>query len=503
MNGKAAKIEFGDFQTPDTLAGEVVAILADRIAPPATVIEPTCGRGSFLIAAARAWPDAEIVGFDRDTDHLSHAKQRLREAHCDARVEHSDFYTTDWGQVVAASREPVLFLGNPPWVTNAGLGVLKSGNLPEKSNYQRHRGFDAKTGKANFDISEWMIVRLLEAAEGRRANIAMLLKTAVARKVLAHAWKTGLHLKGAELRLIDAETHFDAAVAACLLVATLRPERQSRECQIFPNLADPKPSRTIGWRDRFLVADVHAYERSRHLWGQSPLKWRSGIKHDCAKVMEFRHEGGLTNGLGESVTLETDYLFPLLKTSDVARGRQPRRSVLVTQRRVTDPTDRIADHAPRTWRYLLDHATLLNQRSSSIYHNRPRFSVFGVGDYAFRPWKVAISGFYKQSAFELVPPHLGQPVMVDDATYYLGFDHEEDARLVHHILNTQAAQDFLRSMMFMDAKRPVTAELLNRLDLVTLAAEAGHEPQFREALNRCAGTLETTGRRDAMPTLFQ
>ena len=47
------------------------------------------------------------------------------------------------------------------------------------------------TGKSNFDISEWMLIRLLEALQGRRATIAMLCKTATARKVLRHAWLNG------------------------------------------------------------------------------------------------------------------------------------------------------------------------------------------------------------------------------------------------------------------------------------------------------------------------
>ena len=40
------------------------------------------------------------------------------------------------------------------------------------------------------------------------------------------------------------------------------------------------------------------------------------------------------------------------------------------------------------------------------------------------------------------------------------------------LLNSEAARGFFRSFVFWDSKRPVTAQLLARLDLGRLAAEA-------------------------------
>ena len=39
--------------------------------------------------------------------------------------------------------------------------ALASPNLPSKSNFQNRKGLDAVTGKANFDISEWMLIQLM------------------------------------------------------------------------------------------------------------------------------------------------------------------------------------------------------------------------------------------------------------------------------------------------------------------------------------------------------
>src|SRR5208283_4258414 len=112
----------------------------------------------------------------------------------------------------------ILVIGNPPWVTNSALGALGSGNLPKKTNFQNHSGFAAKTGKANFDISEWMLIKLLEALDGKRGCLAMLCKTATARKVLRHGWLNGFKIGRATLHQIDAARHFCAAVDACLLI---------------------------------------------------------------------------------------------------------------------------------------------------------------------------------------------------------------------------------------------------------------------------------------------
>ena len=123
--------------------------------------------------------------------------------------------------VLSPCADPILIVGNPPWVTNATLGRLASGNHPRKENRQGLSGIDALTGKSNFDVSEWMISRLLEAAAGRRATLAMLCKTAVAHKVLVYAWKNGLPVEHCEIRRIDAAQHFGAQVDACLLVCRL------------------------------------------------------------------------------------------------------------------------------------------------------------------------------------------------------------------------------------------------------------------------------------------
>lgn len=457
---EARKIVYGDWQTPAALAAEVVAALTRAGLAPRAVLEPTCGTGAFLAAAAAAWPDAEILGFDVNPAHVAVAR-----AHARALV--ADFFQTAWERVVAELPEPLLVLGNPPWVTSAEQGALGSENLPIKENLRGYKGLEARTGRSNFDVSEWMLIRLLDALRGREATLAMLVKAAVARRVLEQLATQGRGLRG-ELRRFDARRHFGAAVEAVLLVVHVAGmERADRLAwPVFDALDASQPAASLGLVDGVLCCDLDGYARTRHLAGSCEPEWRSGLKHDCAGVMEFVLVADrLTNGDGERVELEEDYVFPLLKGSDLANGRlSPRRAVLVPQRRLGEDTRGLERTAPRTWRYLEAHRAALDARKSSIYWGQPPFAVFGVGDYAFAPWKVATCGLYKRLGFALVGPHGGRPVVLDDTCYFLPFNSELEARRALEALRSEEARAYLEARVFWDAKRPVNKGLLQGLD---------------------------------------
>ena len=488
--------EFGDFQTPEGLAAQVCTLLASRGIYPATVLEPTCGVGNFLLAALDQFPKLVTgLGVDINDDYVLALKERLckrRYAH-KVKVAHDSFFTIDWANILLDLPDPILVVGNPPWVTNSTLGALGSSNLPKKSNFQNFNGLEALTGKSNFDISEWMLINLLEMLAGRRATMAMLCKTAVARKVLVHAWKNGISLKESEIHPIDAGESFGAAVDACLLVCSMSPSSSNRDCRVYGHLGDNAPATTIGYHDGQLVADVSAYERWKHLGGGDAIyKWRSGVKHDCSKVMELRKEGDrYRNGLNELIDLEGVFMYPMLKSSEITNGhsKEPTRWMLVTQKAVGEETSVIRVLAAKTWKYLQRQGDLLDRRASSIYRNRPRFSVFGVGDYTFAPWKVAISGFYKNLQFATVGPHEGKPVVLDDTSYFVSCQSEEEARHVAALLNSQPAREFFSAFVFWDAKRPITIDMLRRLDLSALASELGCEDRLNRKTVTAVGSV--------------
>src|SRR5438094_680527 len=86
----------------------------------------------------------------------------------------------------------------------------------------------------------------------------------------------------------------------------------------------------------------------------------------------------------------------------------------------------------------------------------------------FNTSKVSVSGLHRSARFQVIGPHNDKPVFFDDASYYLSFEREDDARLIADVLNSAPGQLFISSLVFPDSKRPITVELLQRLNLAAI-----------------------------------
>jgi len=235
-----------------------------------------------------------------------------------------------------------------------------------------------------------------------------------------------------------------------------------------------------------MLCNVKSYEKWKHLVGKElRYVWRSGVKHDCSKVMEITRtqnaaRNTFMNRLGEAYSLDKEYLYPLLKSSDIGNGRVTsyRKLALITQRAVGQDTSVIRERAPKTWNYLKDHEAYLNKRKSSIYKEKPSYAIFGVGDYTFKPWKVAISALYKQLSFQLVGPLDEKIVVFDDTANFLPFDTEKEAKFMLELVTFVPSLEILNSMIFWDEKRPDTIRILERLSLKSVSKELGTLDQY-------------------------
>jgi hypothetical protein len=473
-----AKIEYGDFQTPLGLATKVCQKLVELGVKPRVVIEPTCGFGNFVNAAAQVFHTAEkIIGVEINSAYLQ-KNNPIEGLFNDERVEihQGNFFDFDWVSLIKDCQikdrqGEILILGNFPWVTNSQQGQISGTNLPQKHNFQKHSGLDAITGKSNFDISEWMLIKAVDWIHAHNGCIAMLCKTSVTRKLLNYIRAQKLNLAYFSIYKIDAKQHFGAIVDACLLVCKFDSTSQNYFCDVFEDLENSNHSR-IGYYKTTLIRDLESFQQvSRLFTSKTQIKWRSGIKHDCSNVMEFRKvKGNLINGFGKTVEIEDTYLYSLFKGSDVANGNihATDKYMLVTQKNAGDSTELIREIAPKTWSYLAENSKYLNSRKSRIYQNNPQFSIFGVGTYTFAPWKIAISGLYKRLNFRLVHPLTEKPAIFDDTVYFLSFEDEQSARKTFALLTSKLATAFYLSLIFWDEKRPIKTSILNSLDLEAL-----------------------------------
>lgn len=476
------RIEFGDFQTPLELAEKVVGLVKKIYPDPAFIVEPTCGLGSFIKASMNEWGSScHYYGFDINENYIKKIESNgFKNGKVTLAV--NDFFSFDWPELFKKLDGNILIIGNPPWVTSSALGLLNSHNLPKKTNFQRLGGFAAKTGKANFDIAEWMLIKLIESLRGSEACLAMLCKMATARKVLKYFWKINGQINDNSIHIIDAKRYFNVSVDACLFVTFINPIKKAKNAYIYENLSFNKKKSPIGIYANELIANIDDFNKYRNIDGIDYYKWRSGIKHDAAKVMELDKEGEkYINGFGEAVELENESIYPLLKSSDLGNGRLiPRKYVIVTQQKVSDDTKLLQEGFPKTWDYLESYSSVLDNRKSIIYKKRPRFSIFGIGDYSFTPWKVAISGLYKNIHFNPIGQHDNKSIMVDDTCYFIPCNSKKEATFIADQLNSEACLKFIKSLIFFDSKRPVNIDILGRIDLKKLSEFNG---KLDEALN--------------------
>ena len=468
------KVEYGDFQTPLELAERICQKLVELGINPNVIVEPTCGVGNFIKASATLFKRTEkIIGLEINSSYLEEIGKYnwlLKDKRIEIRQE--NFFDFDWFSLTEEFNNSILVLGNFPWVTNSRQGTIGGKNLPQKENFQHYSGLDAITGKSNFDISEWMLIQTIQSIHKRDACLAMLCKTSVSRKLLNYIKAHKLNLSYCAIYGVDSKKYFGASVDACLFFCKFEPNAQNYFCDVFSSLEETQYHR-IGYQHNILIRDLRSFDRLSDLYEpKSRAKWRSGIKHDCSGVMEFRKiDNAFVNGLGEAVNLEETYLFPLVKGSDVAQNRTEaiNRYVLVPQRFVGESTEPIKYLAPETWSYLESHADYLDARKSRIYQGNPRFSIFGVGSYTFSPWKIAICGLYKKLSFRLLENYENKPIIFDDTVYFLSFDNEKSAYQAFKLLTSTLAIEFYSSLIFWDEKRPIKTSILNSLNLSVLS----------------------------------
>ncbi len=475
---------YGDWQTPKALALAICKEHSNYYGSPDIVIEPTCGMGTFVLAALEIYPDlSELHAIEINERYTSSLKYTIlsqaitnrRSKFPDIYIHTQDFFKFDFTQIFSKAKKNnwnVAIVGNPPWVTNSRQGRYNSENIPIKRNMYNLRGIDAITGKSNFDISEYITLSLIGYSEKCRGGVSLLLKNSVIRSIISKQKIHPLHIGEFKQEKIDASKEFNVSVDASCLSAKLACS-PALVCEVT-DFYNKTELFTYGWVQNSFVSDINGYNNYSRFDGKSTCEWRSGIKHDCASVLELElKDGCLINGLGEIVEVEEGPVYPLMKSSDVNNHRDGefRKFIIVPQHRVGEDTSQLKRLYPLLYAYLEKHQDAFAQRKSSIYKGKDRFSIFGIGDYSFKPYKIVISSLYKNFQFILVKEYKNKPVMVDDTCYQLGFDSMSEAETIYSALNSHEIQSLLKSLIFSDAKRVVTKGLLMRLDIAGYCKE--------------------------------
>ena len=235
---KSRKIEFGDFQTPLELAKEVSYLVQSKLKiSPNTIVEPTCGSGNFIEGAYNVFKEKpNYKANELNKTYIDIVQNKFKKSKIKISFSNCNFFEIDWSKKIKCYKPPILFIGNPPWVTNSSIGRINGSNLPKKSNFQLFSGFEALTGKSNFDISETMIIQILIALQNQYGVVAMLCKTSVARKIINFAQKNKLYFSHSSIHSISSEKHFNVSVSTCLFLFKVESGIKDYDCESYPNL---------------------------------------------------------------------------------------------------------------------------------------------------------------------------------------------------------------------------------------------------------------------------
>ncbi|MDI9340864.1 MAG: hypothetical protein QM534_09885 [Sediminibacterium sp.] len=477
------RTEYGDFQTNSDLANKVTLHLSSKTISPEVVIEPTCGKGNFIIASLRNFKNTKnIFGVEIYKPYVWETKFNIvnfflsnpNSNKPEILIVHCNVFDFDFKEIAKKhSTNDILVIGNPPWVTNSKLGSLNSTNLPKKTNFKNHSGLDAMTGKGNFDIAEFITLTMIETFQNMKGNLLLLVKNSVIKNIVFDQNKNRYKISEIEKHCIDSKKEFNVSVEAALFYCKLN-SLPTFDCTEFDFYNNQKSQLKFGWLNDKFVSNIDTYIHTKEIDGECPFVWRQGLKHDCSTVMELdKVNGHYVNGLNEEVKLEDGLVYGILKSSDLKNMviNQTRKFTIVTQKKVGQETKYIKAEYPKTYQYLTQHQASFDARKSSIYNNKPLFSIFGIGDYSFKPFKVAISGLYKTFHFTLILPQDNKPVMLDDTCYLIGFDKIDFAVYALILLNSDTTVKFLQSVTFPDAKRTFTKDVLMRIDLLELAKQ--------------------------------
>ncbi len=490
MNNKLHSVKLsprqrGDFQTPEALAQLVWKTLDPSQFD--FIIEPTFGKGSFLSTLPDTASEA-ILGWEIDQDHFEQTKVALH-SHPKSgqmRLSLGDIFKIDQNDVSVDATSRVLVIGNPPWVTNSEQSSLGSLNTGTKRNLKSLSGLEAKTGKANFDISEAIILHLIEVLKNAKlVQFALLGKFIVLRNLLQFL-RAKTQVGDFEFHRIDALKHFGAAVDAGLIKFKVgRSVRSESVCQIFASVGG-RLEREVGLLNGRFVYDVTSYNRNAFLENTSlpAYIWRQGIKHDLGDILELTQENGfLVNRLGEKVEVEPQTLFYLHKSSDIFHGRPARFLIPIYQRDLKDTLDDLPQRYPLLHSYLMKHQEAFVSRKSSIYRNKSPFTLFGIGEYTHSSFKIAVGGLYSNPVFRLL--QTGEyPVAVDDTSYAISTNDHEEANYIFAVLNLEKTTEFLKSISYPKDKRTFSKEVLSRVCI----------PSFTEVPEELRKNLNNAGR---------
>lgn len=188
----------GQWVTPYWVCEAVIDRLAADLPAQPTIVDPACGDGRWLIAAARRLPGARLVGYDIDPAAIDAATRTLAAAGVTARLICAD----SLGERVQEVADAVV--GNPPFV--------RPQHLPRDEAAALWRRFSVATDKS--DLYACFVERALQWAP----RVALVLGHTFLSLVSSGALRRRILASGLDGVFTLPQSTFDAAVETVVLL---------------------------------------------------------------------------------------------------------------------------------------------------------------------------------------------------------------------------------------------------------------------------------------------
>lgn len=438
-NEKYNEKELCDYQTPLLFTDKICKYLKNELKiDPDVIIEPTCGTGNFLKSVSNTFQNKQLYGIEIDNEKLNKIDRSIP----NLKLINEDIL--DFKFNIINENKSYLIIGNPPEI------IYNETSLKEKTNKSK--------------ISNHIILKIIDKFKDTKTTIAFLCKTNTSKNVFKEVIKKNIPYSFVKQLNFNNSGDLKNNIGFCLFIMQFGGMPLTNKTCTVLDFTNPKK---ILYKFSFKSNNFHSNSNYPiDIDGKCKIKWRDGIKHDCAKIMELTIENGqLKNNLNENVSIENTLLFPLLKSSNLKKPliNETSKYIIVTQQKIRQNTNYIEIEAPKTWKYLNKNKKYFDKRKSKNFNNTPDFSIFGIGNYAFKKYKVVISSFKKIPLFSLV--YGEKAVMLDESCHYISFDNYDEAYITMLILNSQIVKEFLKNIAFLDSKRPYSKKILKRIDI--------------------------------------
>jgi methylase of polypeptide subunit release factors len=201
--GNVDRKQLGAWYTPEPLVEFVLDRVAEGLDPASvrSVLDPSCGDGRFLRAAARRWPTARLRGVDIDPEAVTAAGAAVGVP----TIVHADALTYGWPEAGTYD----LVVGNPPF-----LGQMSAATS---------RGGRSKLGGGAYaDTAALFMARALTLARPNGGRVAFVLPQSFLAARDVAPIRDAISNAGAVVALwVAGETMFDASVHTIVIVVEL------------------------------------------------------------------------------------------------------------------------------------------------------------------------------------------------------------------------------------------------------------------------------------------